>query len=170
MPAILPLLDFISEGQIGVEIGCQAGESSEKILERGVMRLWVVDPYKKYDGYLEGGSTDFVAWKNQAVNRLSKWVTEGKCVFMEMTSMEASLRFRQGQLDFVFIDGNHAFEYVLSDCIAWWDKVKEGGLFCGHDYSFLKPPTHDVRRAVDMWAERNGVSVSPIGECWMVRK
>jgi predicted O-methyltransferase YrrM len=36
-------------------------------------------------------------------------------------------------LDFVFIDSSHDYDSVLKDLIAWYIKVRVGGLFCGHD-------------------------------------
>jgi len=42
--------------------------------------------------------------------------------------------FADGSLDFIYIDGNHAYEYVKRDIEIWWPKLKKGGLFSGHDY------------------------------------
>ncbi len=39
-----------------------------------------------------------------------------------------------GQVDLMFIDGAHSYEYVLSDTEAAWKMVKPGGLFLWHDY------------------------------------
>ena len=32
-----------------------------------------------------------------------------------------------GSLDFVFIDGDHSYTGVLSDCANYYDKVRSGG-------------------------------------------
>ena len=42
--------------------------------------------------------------------------------------------FANNSLDFVYIDGNHAYDFVKQDMEMWWPKLKKGGLFCGHDY------------------------------------
>lgn len=49
--------------------------------------------------------------------------------------------------DFVFIDADHTYEGVISDIVAWYPKVKEGGALCGHDYH--NPPFPGVTEAVD---------------------
>ena len=54
--------------------------------------------------------------------------------FLEMDSIEASGKFKDNSIDFVFIDANHMYSYVKSDILAWLPKVKKGGVIAGHDY------------------------------------
>ena len=42
--------------------------------------------------------------------------------------------FEDESLDFVYIDGFHEFDYVMSDLIFWTPKVRPGGIVAGHDY------------------------------------
>jgi hypothetical protein len=37
-------------------------------------------------------------------------------------------------LDYVYIDADHSYKSVQEDLIAWYPKVKVGGLFAGHDW------------------------------------
>lgn len=37
--------------------------------------------------------------------------------------------------DSVYIDANHAEEYIASDLRCWWPLVRPGGTIAGHDYS-----------------------------------
>jgi predicted O-methyltransferase YrrM len=39
-----------------------------------------------------------------------------------------------GKVDFMFVDGSHAYEYVKSDTIAALKMVREGGIIIWHDY------------------------------------
>lgn len=39
-----------------------------------------------------------------------------------------------GTLDFVYIDADHTYKGCLRDLLAWYPKLREGGVFCGHDY------------------------------------
>lgn len=39
-----------------------------------------------------------------------------------------------GQVDLMFVDGSHSYEYVMSDTEAAWKMVKPGGLILWHDY------------------------------------
>lgn len=47
-------------------------------------------------------------------------------------------------LDFVFIDAGHSYKAVKEDILAWYPKVKKGGMISGHDIDLP-----DVRKAVD---------------------
>jgi len=48
--------------------------------------------------------------------------------------MDALHYFRNESLDFVYIDGDHAFRYVAEDIYEWNWKVRKGGIVAGHDY------------------------------------
>jgi predicted O-methyltransferase YrrM len=63
-----------------------------------------------------------------------------------MDSLAASLRVRNEELDFCYIDADHSYEAAKADIEAWWPKVREGGVLSGHDYV-----THwqGVKQAVD---------------------
>jgi len=49
-------------------------------------------------------------------------------------SMNALSEFKDNSLDFVYIDANHRFDYVMEDIIHWSKKVRPGGIVSGHDY------------------------------------
>ena len=48
--------------------------------------------------------------------------------------MEAVPKFEDNSLDFVHIDGDHSFDYVMMDIIEWSKKLKEGGVMACHDF------------------------------------
>ena len=48
--------------------------------------------------------------------------------------MQALEDFLDNSLDFVFIDANHTFEYVVNDIAEWSKKVRPGGIISGHDF------------------------------------
>ena len=76
-----------------------------------------------------------------------------------MSSVEAAATFKDRSVDFVFIDGSHAYEDVKADIEAWLPKIKPGGLLAGDDYS---KEWHGVMEAVDeLLPER-----SFIGSSW----
>jgi hypothetical protein len=54
-------------------------------------------------------------------------------------------------LDWVFIDGNHSYEYVKEDIPGWTSKVKLGGIVSGHDFY---DKSANARRDVPFGVER----------------
>jgi hypothetical protein len=77
-------------------------------------------------------------------------------------SAESASQFKDGSMDFIFIDAAHDYDSVVKDLAAWWPKLKEGGIFAGHDY-----PWHEVEKAVNEHALANGYEVTPVGRCWI---
>lgn len=51
--------------------------------------------------------------------------------------------------DFIFVDGNHKFEFVTRDLEGSWNALEVGGILAGDDY--LWP---EVREAVESFASR----------------
>lgn len=84
---------------------------------------------------------------------------------VKMCSVDAAKLYEDGSLDFVFIDASHDYENVKNDIIAWFPKVKLGGIMGGHDYDnmFL-----GVVQAVN---ELFGENITIIdGNSWIVEK
>jgi len=53
---------------------------------------------------------------------------------IRLKSVTASKLYKDNSLDFVFLDGSHDYNDVISDIINWLPKVKIGGVIGGHDY------------------------------------
>jgi predicted O-methyltransferase YrrM len=58
-----------------------------------------------------------------------------------------------GQVDLMFVDGSHSYEYVLSDTEAAYKMVKPGGLILWHDYDSRWWP--GVTRALNQLQSRD---------------
>lgn len=52
-----------------------------------------------------------------------------------------------GQVNMVFVDGQHDYQAVVADIHAWRDKIKAGGILAFHDYG--APICPEVKPAVD---------------------
>jgi predicted O-methyltransferase YrrM len=124
-------LDF----KFGVEIGVSTGRYSLKLCE-GIpgLRLYCVDPWKFYEGYVEQHKPEDQKNLNNALRIAQERLQSYDCEFVRKFSMDAVKGFRDETLDFVFIDGNHSYEYVIDDIREWSKKVKKGGIVAGHDY------------------------------------
>ena len=55
-------------------------------------------------------------------------------VFHNLDSAEAARLYEDEYFDYVYLDGDHTFNGVWEDLVAWKDKVKKGGFLSGHDY------------------------------------
>jgi predicted O-methyltransferase YrrM len=63
-------------------------------------------------------------------------------------------------LDFVYIDSDHSYDFVMLDIIKWGRKVKKGGIISGHDYFYDKNTSGrraKVTQAVNDYANVHGI-------------
>jgi len=147
-PMILFAKRYFKNPLIGVEIGVAEGNNALSILrELPIKKLYLIDPYIDYieDGRLITKHKDSFSI---AVEKLSKYE---QAYFIKKTSEDAVKDIKE-PLDFVYIDGNHQYEYVKKDITLYYPLVKQGGILGGHDY----PTIPGVARAVDEFVEQHG--------------
>ena len=115
---------------IGAEIGVAEGGYADRLFKQlDIGHLYLIDPYYKY--IQKGEEKDLSESKELMFKLLKKY--EDRYTLYEMTSEKAHSLVDDDSLDFVYIDGNHQFSFVLND-IKWWSKkVKSGGVIGGHD-------------------------------------
>ena len=66
--------------------------------------------------------------------RISAQAKSGRIVQLYGDSATFDFVPYRGQVDLMFIDGSHSYEYVLADTESAWQLVKPGGLLLWHDY------------------------------------
>ena len=54
--------------------------------------------------------------------------------FILDTSPKCANRYADNSLDFVHLDNNHEYSHVLKELPIWYKKVKNQGIFSGHDF------------------------------------
>lgn len=139
----------------GAEVGVRDGWFSEVILDR-----WRGSHLLSIDAWREFGSDEYVDRSNVAQEdhdanlettrrRLQRFGP--RSTILKETSVEAAATVHRGSLDFVYLDARHDLEGVREDLEAWADKVRPGGVLCGHDYvdGFFLDGDFGVKSAVD---------------------
>jgi hypothetical protein len=122
---------------VGVEVGTHRGVYAEHLLKTWRGSLLCVDPWSDAPGgydqvpILPGDTRN--DHEAEAINRLGKFISQGRCTILRYTSDDATLLVSDNSLDFVYLDGNHMMQYVLNDLRNWFPKLKSGGYMFGHD-------------------------------------
>jgi hypothetical protein len=170
------LLQHFPKGGVGVEIGVAQGDYSAVILEAAQPdELHLIDPWS----HLEEGSDLLGAARMLAeVDRSdvfgappensegdeqfaaisARFQVDPRVRFHRQYSYKAAAGFADGSFDFVYLDGNHQYEFVLRDLEDFSAKLKPGGLLFGHDYfedSFASAEHYGVVDAVNTFLKRS---------------
>lgn len=121
------------------EIGTHRGDFATAFLQSWQgQRLYCIDPY------LPGSGDDRVDYGDATQRQEDYEHAQGVirsathngqvCEFIKLPSVEAATsRFTEASLDFVYIDGIHTYEAVLTDLRIWWQRLVLGGILAGHD-------------------------------------
>ncbi len=84
-----------------------------------------------------------------------------KITWIRKMSADAAEDIEDDSLDFVYIDANHRFDYVLQDIRTWFPKVKPGRVISGHDYNY-----HEVAAAVEAYCKVHNLKLGTYAKEW----
>lgn len=127
------------------EVGCWTGHSTS-ILARHAKNtgkhLFVVDNFKGNEGtplfdYANEQDVEKIFIDNMKELNLFNVIT-----LLNMNSINAHCFINNKSLSFIFVDASHKYLDVKNDIINYLDKLKDGGIICGHDY---ESETYDER-------------------------
>jgi predicted O-methyltransferase YrrM len=84
-----------------------------------------------------------------------------------MRSTEAAVNFSDESVDVVFVDGDHRYEAVKADILAWWPKLRRGGFMGGDDF-MMRPVMRAVceQFAPSGYILTHGWTELPEPQCW----
>lgn len=141
---------------VGAEIGVEQGIHSE-ILCQSIpdLHLFCIDPWDielhQHHSFAAITQKDLDRYRIKAIRRLLRY----NCDIIQKTSDQAVDEFYPNSLDFVYIDGNHNFDYVVNDIINWSKIVRPSGIIAGHDYrpNDVEGINFHVKIAVDAYVE-----------------
>ena len=156
------LLELMPKNGTCAEVGAWKGEFSKMILEiTKPDKLYIIDPYKFFGEYKNawyggkvGGQERMDAIYEDIQQQFASEITSGQLEIYRATSEEGIQRIEDNSLDWIYIDGNHMYEYVKKDLELAWDKVKSGGFVTGDDYGLEGWWEDGVKKAVDEFIDK----------------
>jgi hypothetical protein len=174
----LEMLERMPMNSVCAEIGVWRGDFSRIILKRtSPKRLHLIDPWtfqpefpaRKYGGHH--------AKKQEDMDKVFRGV-ESRFEDVENVSIhrarseEAMAEFPDGYFDWIYLDGNHEFEFVLKDLTMGFAKVRSGGFIAGDDYGWGKKRGFPVERAVQEFVRLHSVEdhLEIFGSQYIIRR
>jgi hypothetical protein len=144
-----------SHNLVGAEIGVRDGRHAFYLINAlDIEKLYLIDPYEAYEEYSEDWATDDMMTEVETTAR-EKLGGFKSTKFIRQYSNDAISDISE-DLDFVYIDGNHEYEFVKDDIANYYPLLKEGGMLAGHDYNANWP---GVVQAVDEFSQKHGLQV-----------
>ena len=139
LPRLLRWLNLRGEG---AELGVWQGAFARHLLESSHLSVYhLIDYWGGSDGEKNLKMTQGALHRHQARYRVHKMLTT-----------EAVKQFRDGQLDYLYIDATHTYNDVRRELPAYYPKVKVGGIIAGHDWN-----SWPVADAVQEFADVHGI-------------
>lgn len=160
------LLQKMPKRSVSAEIGVHKGDFSERILEIVQPKeLHLIDPWKLeqsevYDKSYYGKKTV----ENQSVmderfenvvKRFEKEIKNNQIVIDRGYSETILQNFQNEYFDWIYVDGNHLYEFVKRDLEICYLKVKTFGYIAGDDYNEGGWWEGGVKKAVDEFVFNN---------------
>jgi hypothetical protein len=152
------LLKRLPKHAVCAEIGVYEGRFSELILSiTRPRKLHLIDPWKyeadpayerSFYGKAKGHSQARMDGMYESVVKCFK---SKRVEIHRDDSAACSSRFPDNYFDWIYIDGNHLYEFVKQDLESYFPKMKSGGIVAGDDYG-RDPNRWDkdgVKRAVE---------------------
>ena len=162
------LLRLLPDNAVCAEIGVWQGAFSKLIVkETNPKSLHLIDPWKFQQGYPDrwyGGTKA----RNQAdmdsiyEGVVAHFAGNDSVVFHREFSHEAADQFDNDYFDWVYVDGDHSYEYVMTELELYRPKVKMQGFIAGDDYNWAPSQNYPVKRAVDEFVEAGHAEVVQI--------
>jgi hypothetical protein len=148
---------MLPKGGIGAEIGVWKGDFSAQILEIAQPKcLHLIDPWQSRDDesharawYGTARGIDMEGVFKGVMTRFQSEIRAKSVDVHRMSAKEAMISLKDIVLDFVYVDGDHAYDAVRYDLDVCFAKVRAGGLICVDDHMRGKWWGDGVIRAVN---------------------
>ncbi len=136
------LLHLLPQGGEVAEIGVAEGDFSQEILHENKPKcLHLIDPWEHQDrsDYVNDPSNVAAGAQDDRFNavlaRFRAEIAGGTVKVHRDYSQDAAIFFRDGQLDWIYVDGMHTAEAAYNDLATYGRKVRDDGFIIGHDYT-----------------------------------
>ena len=146
-----------------VEVGVYKGVHAREMLRYlHIDTLYLIDPWENYELY-HTKKENLSKIGDNTLKLLNKW--KDSIVILREFSNTAVSKLRGLTFDYIYIDGNHDYEFVKLDIEQYYPLVKEGGILGGDDIDRT-----GVLRAVCEFATKNNIKIYANAKNWWFEK
>jgi hypothetical protein len=154
---------------VWVEIGSWQGQSIayavvEAMRQNKNIKFHVVDKWLLHPKHFEmtGLRNDAELYK-RFIKNMQPIID--KLTIYKQDSALAARNFEDNSIDVCMIDANHDYDYVLRDIIAWYPKMKKGGILLGDDCNKTFP---GVEKAIKEFTQAKNLNYTVKSGTWIL--
>lgn len=127
------ILHFLPKGGVCGEIGVFEGDFSSRLYEIiEPTELHLIDPWDYLDDEERKETDSNPAESHSKVK--ARFVASPEVSVHKGFSNDVMATFDDGYFDFIYIDGDHAYNFVYDDLLMAERKLRKGGIIAGHDF------------------------------------
>jgi hypothetical protein len=167
------LLEAMLKEAIVAEIGVYKGNFSKKILAMTKpVKLHLIDPWKfeyadvfkrsLYGGWFGKDQQKMDKIFNYVMKKFREEIFKTQVIIHRASSEAAVMGFENNYFDWIYIDGNHLYEFAKKDLEYYYPKVKVGGFITGDDYVKGGWWQGGVKKAVDEFVNKGSIKLVQI--------
>jgi len=153
------------------EVGVNTGLNVFDVMTQlNVSHSFLVDMYLAYDTVYEGRVIYFTQEVQAEAYESAKKLLEpfkDKLTWL-LSYSDVAIKDVDEGIDFIYIDGNHEYEYVKNDLKNYWKKLAENGILAGHD--FFGSHNGLIRAVFEFSNENNLKLYSDRYDWWFIKK
>ena len=118
-----------------IEIGSYMGESTMMFATSNMFnKIHAIEPFKGEEEFNDLFGYDWETVKKEFLLNTRYWDNRDIITLWEDYSYDIADEFKDGSVDFIYVDGSHEYEDVKRDIELYLPKIKQGGFIAGHDY------------------------------------
>lgn len=151
--------------KVGAEVGIEKGKNAVTMFDNiPGLKLFGIDPFVQHPNCSYEAAAQTRNWNQRYLDRVKAQAEDRmkgrNATIIAKFSDEAVKDFADNSLDFVYIDADHSYDFVMQDVILWGRKIRKGGIISGHDYYYNneKPGRRaKVTQAINDYTKVHGI-------------
>lgn len=146
-----------------VEIGVFRGENAKSILDNlNIKKLYLIDSYEDYEDYNNDIWSKRIEEIEEKAHKRLKYYNN--IIWLKGFSNKMIKEIKE-RIDFIYIDGNHNYPYVIDDIRKSWEILKNKGILAGHDFEL-----EGVNKAIIEFTKEKDLNLNFGKEDWWIIK
>lgn len=142
-----------------IEVGTFFGENAKSLnKELNISKLILIDPYESYFEYKNSENDKTAFLLKKAKDNAHKINNKGNEIWIEKMSSEVTKEEIESKIDypvqFIYIDGNHEYNFVKEDLQKFYDILQYDGILAGYDIQ-----CQGVSKAIIEFVKENNLEV-----------